>query len=112
MMQNDWSWGWQEKEGQVTNRLKKHKLFERLINLGLAESEAKAKALVMAGQVVVNDQRAEKAGQPVSETCVIRIKGQARYVSRGGIKLEMALKDFSLDDKINNDCFKAWNYDF
>lgn len=64
---------------------------------GLAESRTKAQALVLAGQVVVNEQRVDKPGTRVSVTADIRIKGQALpYVSRGGLKLKGALDAFSL----------------
>ncbi len=65
---------------------------------GLAESRAKAQALILAGQVVVDDQRIDKAGVRVSVDAEIRLKGEAaRYVSRGGLKLEAALKAFAVE---------------
>jgi 23S rRNA (cytidine1920-2'-O)/16S rRNA (cytidine1409-2'-O)-methyltransferase len=69
-------------------------LFER----GLAESRTQAQALILAGQVLVNEQRVDKPGQTFPPSCEIRIKGQMpRYVSRGGLKLEAALREFHLD---------------
>jgi 23S rRNA (cytidine1920-2'-O)/16S rRNA (cytidine1409-2'-O)-methyltransferase len=51
----------------------------------------------MAGKVIVDDQRIDKAGQGVPETAVIRLKGLSKYVGKGGFKLEGALSDFSVD---------------
>ncbi|MEW6130248.1 MAG: TlyA family RNA methyltransferase [Acidobacteriota bacterium] len=71
-------------------------LFER----GLVESRTQAQALILAGQVLVNNQRIDKPGQTVATNCEIRIKGEIpRYVSRGGLKLEAALHAFHLDVK-------------
>ena len=69
-------------------------VFER----GLAESRSQAQALILAGQVLVNEQRIDKPGQTVDADCQIRIKGeQSRYVSRGGLKLEAALAAFNTE---------------
>lgn len=69
-----------------------------LVDLGVAPTRAKAQALVLAGQVVVDDQRVDKPGTRVSTGAAIRLKGEAMpYVSRGGLKLEAALKHFHLD---------------
>ena len=67
---------------------------------GLADSRSKAQALVMAGVVLVNERRVEKPSEAVGAEDVIRIKGdtpEARYVGRGGLKLEHALKEFAID---------------
>lgn len=65
---------------------------------GLAETRSKAAALIMAGQVYVNGQKASKAGQAVLDTDKIEIRGEKLpYVSRGGLKLEKAISVFSLD---------------
>lgn len=79
---------------------KKIKLFEALVNRGLCESSERARSLVMAGQVLVNDQRIDKPGTLIPLSAEVRLKGRKRYVSRGGHKLEGALKDFSLSDTI------------
>jgi 23S rRNA (cytidine1920-2'-O)/16S rRNA (cytidine1409-2'-O)-methyltransferase len=74
-------------------------VFER----GLAESRTQAQAFILAGQVLVNEQRVDKPGQTFDKTCEIRIKGESsRYVSRGGFKLEAALREFQISpaDKI------------
>jgi 23S rRNA (cytidine1920-2'-O)/16S rRNA (cytidine1409-2'-O)-methyltransferase len=69
-----------------------------LVEKGLAESRAKAQALVLAGQVVVDDNRVDKPGTRVSVEAELRLKGEVlKYVSRGGLKLEAALDAFKLD---------------
>lgn len=69
-------------------------IFER----GLTPSRENARALIMAGNVYVNGEKATKAGFPVTEADEIELRGlPARYVSRGGFKLEKALSVFSLD---------------
>lgn len=69
-----------------------------MVNKALAESRERAKALIMAGQVYIDNQKCDKPGMQVSEegTCV-EIRGETlRYVSRGGLKLEKALGEFSI----------------
>jgi 23S rRNA (cytidine1920-2'-O)/16S rRNA (cytidine1409-2'-O)-methyltransferase len=69
-------------------------IFER----GLAASREKAQAMILAGEVFVNGNAAAKAGQAVAQDASIEIHSRIqRYVSRGGFKLEGALKDFSVD---------------
>ena len=69
-----------------------------LVSLGLAESRAKAQATIMAGEVYVNGQKADKSGIEVDITSNIEVRGSAcPYVSRGGLKLEKALKNFGVD---------------
>ena len=72
-----------------------------LVERGLAESRTKAQALVMAGVVLVNEQRVNKPSDTVTPDAHIRIKGgddpSSRYVGRGGLKLETALRDFELN---------------
>lgn len=64
---------------------------------GLCPSREKAKALIMAGQIYVNGQKASKAGDPVDEKDEIELRGKAlKYVSRGGLKLEKALAVFPI----------------
>ena len=68
-----------------------------LVERGLAPSRAKAQALVLAGQVVVADQRVDKPGALVSVDAELRLKGEVLpYVSRGGLKLKGALEHFKL----------------
>jgi 23S rRNA (cytidine1920-2'-O)/16S rRNA (cytidine1409-2'-O)-methyltransferase len=63
---------------------------------GLAESRAKAQALILAGNVVAGDHRVEKPGQLLDPSAPLRLKEQLRYVSRGGLKLEKALDELGL----------------
>ena len=74
-----------------------------LVERGLATGRDKAKALIMAGQVYCNGQKADKAGEDVREDDVLEVRGDTlRYVSRGGLKLEKAIScfDLSLQDKV------------
>ena len=69
-----------------------------LVERGLAESQQKAQAMILAGEVRVNDIAVQKAGMPVASDARIEVKSrQLKYASRGGIKLEGALEDFSID---------------
>ena len=64
---------------------------------GLAASREKAKALIMEGIVYVDGRRCDKAGTSFEETAKIEVRGtKLRYVSRGGLKLEKALKVFPI----------------
>ena len=64
---------------------------------GLAASRERAQALILAGKVLVNDQKLEKAGAQVPDECVIRLLGEdLKYVSRGGLKLERALEHWNI----------------
>ncbi len=75
----------------------KLRLDKLMVERGLAPSREKAQALIMAGQVVVGDHAAEKAGQQVLPDVEIRIKGEVLpYVSRGGLKLERGLDAFAI----------------
>jgi 23S rRNA (cytidine1920-2'-O)/16S rRNA (cytidine1409-2'-O)-methyltransferase len=77
---------------------RKERLDVLLVEAGLAPTRARAQALVLAGQVVVDDQRVDKPGTRVSAEAVLRLKGEPMpYVSRGGLKLEAALRHFQLD---------------
>jgi 23S rRNA (cytidine1920-2'-O)/16S rRNA (cytidine1409-2'-O)-methyltransferase len=68
-------------------------LFER----GLAESREKAQALIMAGEVLLNGQKAAKPGQTVAADAVLEVLARPPYVSRGGFKLAAALAHFAID---------------
>ncbi|MBQ2971428.1 MAG: TlyA family RNA methyltransferase [Ruminococcus sp.] len=73
---------------------------------GFAESREKAKAIIMAGQVYVNNQKADKAGVSYDENLPLEVRGDTqKYVSRGGYKLEKAMNSFpiTLNDKITMD---------
>jgi 23S rRNA (cytidine1920-2'-O)/16S rRNA (cytidine1409-2'-O)-methyltransferase len=63
-----------------------------LVDRGLATSRERAQALILAGKVLVEEQKVEKAGALVSGECMVRLLGEdLKYVSRGGLKLERAL---------------------
>ena len=65
---------------------------------GFAESREKAKAIIMAGQVYVDNQKADKCGAVYEDTAQIEVRGATlKYVSRGGLKLEKAITAFDLD---------------
>ncbi len=74
----------------------KQRLDSLLVERGLAESRTQAQALILAGQVVAGDQRADKPGSLVPSDVPVRIKEKLRYVSRGGLKLERALAEFRI----------------
>jgi len=74
----------------------KERLDILMVNRNLAESRSLAQKLVMAGEVLVNDQLAYKPAQAVDSTAEIRLKQKPLYVSRGGLKLEKALIEFGL----------------
>ena len=77
---------------------KKERIDKLLLERGLVTSREKAKALIMAGQVIVNDKRVDKAGEMVPGEADIRIKGdQLPFVNRGGLKLEHAINHFNID---------------
>ena len=76
----------------------KERLDKLVFERGLAESRSRAQAMILAGQVLVDEQRADKPGHLVSPDAVIRIKGEVlRYVGRGGLKLEAALREFRIN---------------
>ncbi len=71
-----------------------------LVERKLAESREKAAAMILAGEVRVDGKREDKAGMPVAVDAKIEVASRhPKYVSRGGFKLEGALKDFSLNPK-------------
>jgi 23S rRNA (cytidine1920-2'-O)/16S rRNA (cytidine1409-2'-O)-methyltransferase len=79
-------------------RTVKTRLDKLLLDRGLASSRERAHALILAGRVLVNEQKVEKAGSPVDEDAPIRLLGEdLRYVSRGGLKLEHALRNWNID---------------
>lgn len=76
----------------------KERLDVLLVTLGLCETRSKAQATIMAGEVYVNEQKADKAGLEVEVSAKVEVRGNAcPYVSRGGLKLEKALRDFGVD---------------
>lgn len=80
--------------------MQKERIDKLLVERGLAESRSKAQAMVMAGVVLVDEQRVAKPSEAFAADRVIRIKGESpesRYASRGGLKLEAALRVFNVD---------------
>lgn len=75
----------------------KKRLDVLLTEQGYADSRAKAQAIIMAGQVYVDGQKADKPGISYEESAAIEVRGETcPYVSRGGLKLEKALRDFGV----------------
>jgi 23S rRNA (cytidine1920-2'-O)/16S rRNA (cytidine1409-2'-O)-methyltransferase len=79
----------------------KQRVDQLLVDRGLAESRQKAQALILAGAVIVNGQKAAKAGQMAPADSRVEVLEKLRYVGRGGLKLEAALDRFhiSVDGK-------------
>ena len=76
----------------------KERLDILLVKRGLAPSREKAKAMIMEGNVFVENQREDKAGTSIPENAKIEIKGNTlKYVSRGGLKLEKAMNHFDIE---------------
>lgn len=78
-----------------------------MVNKGLTESRERAKSLIMAGQVYIDNQKCDKAGMQVDEESTsVEVRGETlKYVSRGGLKLEKAMQEFpiTLDGKTTMD---------
>jgi 23S rRNA (cytidine1920-2'-O)/16S rRNA (cytidine1409-2'-O)-methyltransferase len=75
----------------------KLRLDKLLVERGLAQSRERAQALILAGRVLVNEQRVDKPGSSVAEDAILRMLGDdMRYVGRGGLKLEGALTTWSI----------------
>ncbi len=75
----------------------KRRIDQLLVDRALAESRERAQALIIAGYVRVNGRKIDKPGQSVPEDSAIEITERLRYVSRGGLKLEAAIRDFQID---------------
>jgi len=75
----------------------RNRLDRAIVERGLAETREKAQALIMAGEVLVDGQKATKAGQAISPETAIEITAKLRYVSRGGLKLDGALTHFHIN---------------
>lgn len=76
----------------------KTRLDKFLVERGLVPSRERAQALILAGRVLVNEQKVEKPGAAVAEEATVRLLGDdLRYVSRGGLKLEAALAHWQID---------------
>lgn len=77
---------------------RRERIDKLLVERGLAETRARAQALVMAGEVLAGDHRIDKPGQLVDVELPLRLKGEGlKYVSRGALKLEAALDEFGVD---------------
>lgn len=82
---------------KIESRAVKARLDKLLVERGLAASRERAQALVLAGRVLVDGQKVEKAGAAVEAGAEIRLLGDEQlYVSRGGLKLEAALKQWDI----------------
>jgi 23S rRNA (cytidine1920-2'-O)/16S rRNA (cytidine1409-2'-O)-methyltransferase len=83
--------------------MKRERIDRLMVERGLAPSRTRAQALVMAGQVLVGEQRVEKPSETFPPDAPLRVRGSedpaARYVGRGGLKLEKALREFSIDPR-------------
>src|SRR5258708_18265316 len=81
--------------------MKRERIDKLLVDRGLAHSRTRAQALVMAGSVLVDEQLVNKSSESFAPDANIRLKGvgdpASRYVSRGGLKLEAALREFNLN---------------
>jgi 23S rRNA (cytidine1920-2'-O)/16S rRNA (cytidine1409-2'-O)-methyltransferase len=76
----------------------KTRLDKLLVERGLAPTRERAQAMVVAGRVLVNEQKVDKPGTAIAEDAVFRLLGDdPRYVGRGGLKLEAALKHWQID---------------
>jgi 23S rRNA (cytidine1920-2'-O)/16S rRNA (cytidine1409-2'-O)-methyltransferase len=76
--------------------LSKQRIDQVLVGRGLAESRQKAQALLLAGKVLVNEQKEDKPGRRIDEDSNLRILGELPFVSRGGVKLQAALDQFQI----------------
>jgi len=77
--------------------MEKIRLDRWMVENGRAETSEKARALIMAGEVLLNGQRVDKAGHFVLPGARVEVRARLRYVSRGGLKLEGALTHFGVD---------------
>ena len=87
--------------------MSKIRLDQLVFDRGFAESREKAKAIVMLGEVFINGNRADKPGMQIDSECSVEVRSKGLpFVSRGGYKLDKAVKVFNIDckDKICIDC--------
>jgi 23S rRNA (cytidine1920-2'-O)/16S rRNA (cytidine1409-2'-O)-methyltransferase len=85
-----------ESGGTRKVKVRKERLDKLLADRGLTESRTRAQALIMAGRVRVNGERAEKAGTSVGVDCVLEVEEGIRWASRGAFKLLKALEVFRI----------------
>lgn len=83
--------------GDAASRPPKERLDEALVRAGLADTRSKARALILARHVMVNDAIVDRAGAPVKPTDLLALVQPPRFVSRGGEKLDHALDHFAVD---------------
>jgi len=92
------SWYDTERAFLLREFILKERLDKVLVQRGLAASRERAQALILAGQVLVDEQKIEKAGVQVATSSTIRLLAEdLKYVSRGGLKLERALEHWKID---------------
>ena len=77
----------------------KQRLDVLLVTRGMCESREKAQRAIMAGEVMIGDRVVDKPGTRCDADADVSLKAQPRYVGRGGLKLEAALREFSIDAK-------------
>lgn len=88
--------GWETIHSSLTAM--KIRLDKLLVDRGLAVSRERAHALILAGRVLVDEQRVDKPGTPTAETAALRLLGDdIKFVGRGGLKLEKALEHWAID---------------
>jgi len=75
----------------------KTRLDRLMVERGLTRSREQAQALIMAGEVLLNGQKASKPGQQVAEDAAVTVAARPPYVGRGGLKLAAALRHFAID---------------
>ena len=86
----------------------KIRLDQYLVQHGMIQSRERAKALIMAGVVFVNEQKVDKAGEMIKEDAKVEVRGHdIGYVSRGGLKLEKAMQCFPLTPR-GKVCMEHW----
>ena len=86
---------YEERDSPMAERLRLDKL---MVERGLVPSRERAQALILAGRVLVDEQRVDKPGAAMKSEAVLRMLGEdLRYVSRGGVKLERALAYWTID---------------
>jgi len=81
----------------ISKSKKKQRLDQILVERGLVETREKARRLIMAGEVLVDEQVSDKPGRSIAVDAVIRVRALPPYVSRGGLKLAAALEAFHVD---------------
>lgn len=87
-----------DRPGRAKARAARLRLDKLLVERGLVPSRERAQAFILAGRVLVNEQKIEKPGHAVTQQDAVRLLGEdLRYVSRGGLKLEAALAHWNID---------------